>query len=188
VSKSGPILNLPNYLSFARLGLLPAFLILASRETEAARIWLFVLGALAILSDVLDGYLARKLGQVTEFGKILDPLSDKIITAALTIFALFEKGFPFWLGGVILGRDVLILGLALLWRRKLAFVPASNLAGKLTALAVALVLMAYILDWRGAGEFLVPVALGLVLFSSAAYGWRFLRQLGRSAGVRTGGA
>lgn len=188
MSKTGQILNLPNFLCFARLGLLPVFLALASSGSEAAKMWLFVLGSLAILSDILDGYLARRWNQVTEFGKILDPLSDKIITAALTIFALLEKDFPVWLGGLILGRDLLIVVLALFWRRKLAFVPVSNLMGKLTALCIALVLLAYILDWRAAGDFLVPLAFGLLLFSSAAYGWRFLRQLGRSATVRTGGA
>lgn len=143
--------------------------------------WLFVLGVLAILSDILDGYFARRWDQVTELGKILDPLSDKIITAALTVFALFEKGFPVWLGGMILGRDLLIAVLALFWRRKLSFVPVSNFTGKLTAFSIGLVLMAYILDWRAAGDFLVPLVFGLVLFSSASYGWRFLRQLGRSA-------
>jgi len=188
VSKSGPIVYLPNFLSFARLGLLPVFLWLLTVESSAARLWAYGLGLFGLLSDVLDGYFARRLNQVTEFGKILDPLSDKIIVAAITIFAVLEKNFPFWLAVLILGRDILILFLALVWKNKLAFVPTSNFIGKLAALGVAVTLLAYVFDFHSAARFLTPAALGLILFSSAVYGWRFLRQLGRTASFRTGGS
>lgn len=186
MSEKGPILNLPNFLSFARLGLLPVFLLLASSASESAKIWLYILGAFGIFSDVLDGYLARRWNQVTELGKILDPLSDKIITAALVVFIYLEKNFPGWLAALIIGRDALILFFAFLWRGKLTFTPVSNLIGKLAALAVAATLLAYVFGFSSTGQFLVPAALGMLLLSSAAYGWRFLRQLGRSAAVRAG--
>jgi CDP-diacylglycerol--glycerol-3-phosphate 3-phosphatidyltransferase len=188
VSKSGPIVNLPNLLSFARLGLLPVFLLLLTAESSAARLWAFVLGFFGLISDVLDGFLARRLNQVTEFGKILDPLSDKIIVAGLTIFAVLEKNFPLWLGALILGRDILIVLMAVLWKNKLAFIPTSNLIGKLAALVVAVTLLAYVFDFHSAARILTPAALGMILFSSAVYGRRFLRQLGRTAALRTGGS
>ena len=188
MSKAGPIINLPNFLSFARLGLLPVFLMLLAIETSAARLGTYLLGVFGLLSDVLDGYFARRLNQVTEFGKILDPLSDKIIVAALTIFAVWEKNFPLWLAALILGRDVLIIFLALLWRSKLTFVPTSNLIGKLAALSVAATLLAYLFDFHSAAPYLIPVSLGMILFSSAIYAWRFLCQLGRTASLRTGGS
>ncbi len=179
---------MPNFLSFARLALLPVFLLLLTVESSTARVWAYILGFFGLVSDVLDGYFARRLNQVTEFGKILDPLSDKIIVAAITIFAVLEKNFPFWLAALILGRDVLILLLALIWKNKLAFVPTSNLIGKLAALGVAVTLLAYVFDFHSAARFLTPAALGLILFSSAVYGRRFLRQLGRTAALRTGGS
>ena len=188
MSKSGPIVNLPNLLSFARLGLLPIFLLLLAAESPASRLWAYLLGLFGLLSDVLDGFLARRLNQVTEFGKILDPLSDKIIIATITIFAVLEKNFPLWLAVLILGRDVLIILLALIWKNKLTFVPTSNLVGRLAALAVSVTLLAYVFDLPSAARFLTPVALGLILLSSAVYGWRFLRQLGRTAALRTGGS
>lgn len=188
MSKDGPIVNLPNLLSFARLGLLPVFMLLLTAESAAARLWAYALGLFGLVSDVLDGFLARRLNQVTEFGKILDPLSDKIIVAGLTIFAVLEKNFPLWLAVLILGRDVLIILLALIWKNKLTFVPTSNLVGKLAALTVSLTLLAYVFDFHSAARILTPAALGMILFSSAVYGRRFLRQLGRTAALRTGGS
>ncbi len=172
-------------MSFARLGLLPVFLVLAVSETSQAKLWLYILGAFGILTDVLDGYLARRLNQVTEFGKILDPLSDKIITAVLVIFAYFEKSFPGWLAVLILGRDVLILVFAFFWRNKLDFVPVSNLLGKLAALTVAITLLAFVYDFVRIGEILTPVAFGMILLSSAVYAWRLLKQTGRMTTLKT---
>lgn len=186
MSARGQLLNVPNLLSFARLGLLPVFLVLAASESSEARIWLYILGAFGLLSDVLDGYLARRLNQMTELGKVLDPLSDKIITAALVIFAYFEKSFPGWLAALILGRDILILVLALFWRNKLDFVPVSNLLGKLAALTVALTLLAFVYDFVRIGEILTPVAFGMILLSSAVYAWRLLKQTGRVTTLKTG--
>jgi len=188
VSKTGPIVNLPNFLSFARLGLLPVFLLLLAAESSTARLGAYILAIFGLFSDVLDGYFARRLNQVTELGKILDPLSDKIIVAAITVFAVLEKNFPFWLAALILGRDLLIILLALIWKSKLTFVPTSNLIGKLAALCVVVTLLAYVFDFHSAARFLTPVALGMLLFSSAVYAWRFLRQLGRTAALRTGGS
>lgn len=188
MSKSGPVLNLPNFLSFVRLGLLPVFLLLLSAESAAGRFWAYVLGFFGLLSDILDGYFARRLNRVTEFGKILDPLSDKIIVAAITIFAVLEKNFPLWLAVLILGRDVLIILLAVVWKSKLTFIPTSNFIGKLAALVVAVTLLAYVFDFHSTARFLAPAALGMILFSSAVYAWRFLRQLGRTAALRMGGS
>ncbi len=188
MSKTGPVINLPNLLSFARLGLLPVFLLLLTLESTTARMWAYILGLFGLVSDVLDGFFARRLNQVTEFGKILDPISDKIIVVAIAIFAVLEKDFPLWLAVLILGRDILIVFLALIWKNKLTFVPTSNLIGKLAALVVAVTLLAYVFDFHSAARFLAPVALGMILFSSAVYGWRFLRQLGRTSALRTGGS
>ncbi len=167
---------------------MPVFLLLLAAESSAARLWAYVLGLFGLLSDVLDGYLARRLNQVTEFGKILDPFSDKIIVATITIFAVMEKNFPYWLAVLILGRDILIVLLALIWKNKLTFVPTSNLIGKLAALSVAVTLLGYVFDFHSITQFLIPLALGMILLSSAVYGWRFLRQLGRTAALRTGGS
>ena len=170
------------------MALLPVFLLLLTAESALARFWSYVLGLFGLLSDVLDGYLARRMNQVSEWGKILDPLSDKIIVAALTVFAVLEKKFPLWLAALILGRDLLILLLAFLWRSKLAFVPVSNLVGKLAALSVAVMLLAYLFDFPSAARLLTPLALGMIVFSSAVYGWRFVRQMNRTTALRTGGS
>lgn len=146
------------------------------------------MGLFGIASDVLDGYLARRWNQVTELGKILDPLSDKIIIAAIAVFAVLEKNCPLWLGGLILGRDAAILIFGLVWKNRLDFIPTSNLVGKLSALITALALLAYVFDSRSAARILTPAAMGMILLSSAVYTRRFLAQLGRAATVGPGGS
>jgi cardiolipin synthase len=119
VPASPAALTLPNVLSFARILAIPLFCWLTARaETRLAGIALF---AVVAASDWLDGYLARRTGQVSELGKILDPVADRLaIAAALITFAIVGI-VPFWAALLILLRDaaVLIGGVGILWGRRL---------------------------------------------------------------------
>jgi CDP-diacylglycerol--glycerol-3-phosphate 3-phosphatidyltransferase len=112
-ARGGALLSLPNALTLSRRGLAPLFgalLLLESPRAHAAALALYV--ALA-LTDAYDGWLARRTGVVTSFGKFMDPLADKVlVTIALVGFV--AKGLPFvpvYLVLLIIGREFLVTGL-----------------------------------------------------------------------------
>jgi cardiolipin synthase len=106
-------------LSFARIVTIPLFCWLAANERT--RLWGILLFAVVVSTDWVDGYVARRTGQVTELGRILDPVADRLaIAAGLLTFAIAGI-FPFWAALLILVRDVaVLLGAAvLLWGRSI---------------------------------------------------------------------
>jgi cardiolipin synthase len=119
VPASSAILTVPNALSFARIALIPLFCWLAANEET--RLWGVVLFALVVSTDWVDGYVARRTGQVSELGRILDPVADRLAIAAGLLTFAFSDIFPFWAAFLVLFRDiVLLLGAgALLWGRNI---------------------------------------------------------------------
>ncbi len=110
------VLTVPNAISFARILLIPVFvLLLLHHGTEAAG--LILLGAV-VSTDWVDGQVARRTGQVTELGKILDPVADRLAIAAALIALVARDAFPLWAALLILVRDfaILMAGLFLLRR------------------------------------------------------------------------
>jgi cardiolipin synthase (CMP-forming) len=117
-SASSAVLTLPNVLSFLRIAAIPLFCWLTVREDT--RLLGIVLFAAVAATDWVDGTIARRTGQVSELGKILDPVADRLaIAAALITFAIVGI-FPFWAALLILLRDVAVLfgGAAVLWGRQ----------------------------------------------------------------------
>ena len=117
VPASSAILTVPNILSFSRIVMIPLFCWLAANEET--RLWGILLFALVVSTDWVDGYVARRTGQVSELGRILDPVADRLAIAAGLITFAFSGIFPFWAMLLILFRDiVLLLGAGvLLWGR-----------------------------------------------------------------------
>jgi cardiolipin synthase len=103
------ILTIPNVLSLSRIVLVPLLIYLLY-----AKMWVpaLILFAVASLTDLLDGWSARRLNQVSEFGIFIDPLADKCLVisvfAALMVLDPYLEIFDFWMIAVIVGRDVLI--------------------------------------------------------------------------------
>ena len=116
---SSAVVTVPNILSFARIATIPLFCWLAANERT--RIWGILLFAVVVSTDWVDGYVARRTGQVTELGRILDPVADRLaIAAGLVTFAIAGI-FPFWAALLILVRDVAVVlgGAVLLWGRNI---------------------------------------------------------------------
>lgn len=116
---SSAIVTVPNILSFARIATIPLFCWLAANERT--RVWGILLFAVVVSTDWVDGYVARRTGQVTELGRILDPVADRLaIAAGLVTFAIGGI-FPFWAALLILLRDVVVVlgGAVLLWGRNI---------------------------------------------------------------------
>ena len=114
---SSAILTVPNLLSFFRIGLIPVFVwLIVDEDTTLGGIVLF---AVVAATDWVDGFLARRLGQVSELGKILDPIADRLAIAAGLIALSVRSAFPWWAALLILARDVavLVVGVAVYVRR-----------------------------------------------------------------------
>lgn len=107
-------MNIPNKLTITRVLLVPLFMIfLLSRENYAvyAEIFALVTFVLAAITDGLDGYLARRNKVVTKFGKILDPLADKLLISAALISFVALKEISAWVAIIIIGRELAVTGL-----------------------------------------------------------------------------
>ena len=100
------LLTIPNMLSLLRLALVPVFLWLVLTEPNGFALLTLVI---ASATDYLDGYFARKLGQVTRMGQLLDPAADRLYILATLIGLAVTGTIPVWLPFVIIGRDVLLL-------------------------------------------------------------------------------
>lgn len=115
---SSAILTVPNALSFTRILLIPAFVaLIVHRGTELPGMLLF---AAVAATDWVDGYVARRTNQVSELGRVLDPVADRLAVAAGLIAIMVRGALPLWAGLAVLARDgaVLLAGAALLARRK----------------------------------------------------------------------
>lgn len=101
------VLTIPNVISFARILLIPVFVaLLLHHGTEAAGLLLL---AGVVSTDWVDGVIARRTGQVSEVGKLLDPIADRLAIAAALVALVVRDAFPLWAALLILGRDALIL-------------------------------------------------------------------------------
>ena len=134
------ILNLPNTLTALRIVLITAFLIAFARVHTTASIVFFLLAA---ITDMLDGWAARRLNQVTEFGKILDPIADKyMIVSALAALAI-RRWSPWWLLAVVAAKELLMLTGGLILLRRGVVIQSNNLGKAATALFIAAIVTTF---------------------------------------------
>src|ERR1700757_946251 len=126
----GRIWTVPNQLTLLRLGFLPIFLSLTSYERYQ---WALLVLVVAGLTDLFDGWLARRLNQRSSLGAYLDPIADKLLLSSSFVILAFKKEIAWWLAIIVLSRDVLILIVAvviiLIWGYR-PFPP--SLLGKMT--------------------------------------------------------
>lgn len=157
---------LPNLLCYFRIILIPLIYYLLVKDNSTYHIIAFVLIFLGIQSDVLDGYLARRLNQVTDLGKILDPLSDKMALFVFLLFTMIHRDFPIWAGVSIIIKDFLTLSFGLYYIRKKGLVPFSDRWGKYSTHIWAFCVLFYLfrIDYLkqislGLGLILIPVSV-----------------------------
>lgn len=143
---------------------------------------------LAILSDAVDGKLARMTGTVSDWGKLLDPLADKIAFALFSVTLLVMHLLPVWMFVVLAGRDILIIiGGILFYRKKKP--PSSNIWGKLATTFLSFYMLRQAIfqgyqlpqaDWFLQTDGLGLLSMLLVVFSFATYIHAAMRQRGES--------
>ncbi len=103
--------TLPNWLTIGRICSLPAIIILAYFPSRGFGIAAALVYSVAAITDILDGYFARKTGQVSEFGKLVDPIADKIIVAGAFIMLVHLQRAPAWVVILIISREFAVSGL-----------------------------------------------------------------------------
>ena len=176
-------MNLPNKLTIARMCMVPLFMIALMMKTPASRLIATVIFALASLTDMLDGQIARKYNMVTNFGKLMDPLADKVLTAAAMICLVELGDLAAWIAVVIIFREYLITGL-----RSVAasenIVVAANIWGKVKTVCQMIALMLLmvkpqIVDLCGIniGLWLMYVAVALTIYSGLDYVLKLNKQI-----------
>ena len=149
------VLTIPNVISFLRIALIPLFVVLiVDPDTTRAGLVLFVV---VVATDWVDGALARATGQVSNVGKVLDPVADRLAIAAGLIALVVADAFPLWAALLILVRDVavLIAGLVLLSKRR-ARIEVRYL-GKVATFALMTAIAC--IAWGSLGYPLAPAAL-----------------------------
>lgn len=159
-------INLPNQLTLLRLALVFPFLTFSINDSLWTRIAALVLFIIASLTDLWDGQLARKRGQVTTLGTFLDPLADKfLISAAFIAFVQIEEiNVPAWMVVLIIGREFLITGLRTLAASQGRILPALP-AGKFktSSQIAAIITILVILTANSALERFAGIAPGHML-------------------------
>ncbi len=136
------ILTLSNALSFSRLLMaIPLWILLDNFTGNSNRGILIAICLLAALSDILDGYFARKRNEVTEVGKIIDPLADKVIVGIVIIKLYIIGLIHLYYFLMILGRDAAIFLGGIYVSKKLGRVLPSNILGKVTVIVISIVII-----------------------------------------------
>jgi CDP-diacylglycerol--glycerol-3-phosphate 3-phosphatidyltransferase len=190
-----PILNLPNILTMTRIAAIPLMAVMLLYPTQSSGFWAAVVFSLASITDWLDGYLARRMGIVTVFGKFLDPIADKLIVMAALIMILPFGRVPAWMVLLILGREIIITGLRGIASSEGIVIQASDL-GKFKTIfqlvAIIGLLLHYDYNWffgiehlwvhvnmHNVGMFFLWIATLLTVWSGVDYLVRFIKIIAR---------
>ncbi len=167
-------MNLPNKLTIARILMVPLIVVLILLAKDNALIYAAgVLFLLASFTDFLDGYLARKNNWITNFGKFMDPLADKLLICSILICLIVRGTVPAWAVIVIVAREFAISGFRLVAVEKGVVIAAGNLGKRKTNLQtlwVAFLLFPFEWKyWQLTADILMWAALILTIWSFADY-------------------
>jgi len=147
-------------------------------DTMAGSYWAVFLMLLAALTDTLDGRLARKLNQQSDFGRIVDPVADKVAIAVIAVMLINQRDLPIWFLVLVLSRDIVIMLLGLLVISKQKIVIESQTIGKITAFMLGTLMIFYTLDINVVKEVLLWINVGLIVASSIVYFGKFRSIVG----------
>ena len=132
---------------------------------------------LAYFSDLFDGYFARKLDQVTEAGKIIDPIADKIFIAVFAVILILKGMVPLWFALAVLSRDILILIGGLYLSRKIKYVIPSDFIGKAAVFILGLTLVGILFKIDIIKNYGIYLTLIVMFISLVNYFFRMLKIL-----------
>src|SRR6188768_340868 len=172
-------LNLPNALTLIRILLVPVLVVALTVESPGGSAIAAIVFAVAALTDGLDGYIARSRHAVTTFGKVMDPVADKLLIAAALISLVSLDRLAAWVAMVIIAREFAVSGLRIAAGQQGVVIPASGLGKVKTIVQVAAVL-ALIAAPNPDAVWVQVLVYGMVLVtvvSGADYFLNFRRRL-----------
>ncbi len=172
------MLNLPNFISVARIILVPLFIILSINQDFGWALFIFVVAA---ISDAVDGLLARLLQQRTVLGSYLDPAADKLLTTSAYVILAILNIIPGWLAVIVVSRDVIIiLGIMILFLTSHSLEIRPSIASKVTtilqfATVVSALLSQYTFQVPGLFDFLIWGTAAATVVSGMQYVGRAIK-------------
>ena len=172
------VLNIPNILTIIRMVLIPVFIALYYGGLTTLAFAVYVA---ACLTDAVDGYLARRFNQVTAFGKLMDPLADKLMQLSMMLCLASTGYMPWWVLIVLLGKEIVMVTGGTLLFKKHDVVVMSNWSGKVATVLLILAIAA-VFPWHGIeavtrlGHGLLYVGLAMSLFSMVNYGLIYVKN------------
>jgi CDP-diacylglycerol--glycerol-3-phosphate 3-phosphatidyltransferase len=178
-------LNVPNVLTLARILLIPVFIILFVNPTPDQSLAAAIIFAVAAVTDMLDGYIARRTGQVTKLGKLLDPIADKLLVLSALILLMNVERVSALVVLLIVARELAVTGLRAIAAGEGMIIPAETTGKYKMALQVVAIIL-LILEGTGlaalgnmhlAGIFTLYLSLVLGYISGGQYVWSFWRQV-----------
>jgi len=156
--------TLPNWLTIGRLLAAPAIILLTMWPGKVLGISAAIVFSIAAITDILDGYYARKTGQVSEFGMLIDPIADKVIVASALVMMVHLQRVPAWMVALIISREFAVSGLRAFSGTRGLVIPA-NMMGKVKTTLQVLALIGLMVDYPFLG---IPFGdLGRALFIAA---------------------
>lgn len=178
-------INLPNVLTLTRILLIPVFVVLFVTPTPSRSLAAAVVFLVAALTDLLDGYLARKCGQVTKLGRLLDPIADKLLVLSALIVLVQVDRVSALIAILIIAREVAVTGIRAIAATEGIIISAETTGKyKMALQVIAIVLL--ILEGTVLSEYgnvhlagIVTLYLSVVLgyLSGGQYVWSFWRQI-----------
>lgn len=158
--------NTANLISVSRIFLtIPSLMFFDSGNKLLGLLFLIFI----ILTDFADGIVARRTNQVSDFGKALDPISDKIVIIGLFSYLVLKSDFPIWYFVSLISRDLILAYLSLLVNRKSGTMPEANFPGKMAVNLMSLMVIAWFMEWEDVRMFGLWSSILFLLYSTAVY-------------------
>src|ERR671932_822107 len=169
-------LNVPNLLTLLRILLVPVLVVALLEATPNSSLVAAVVFAVAAVTDGLDGYIARSRDAVTTFGKVMDPIADKLLIAAALITLVSLHRVAAWVAMVIIAREFAVTCLRVAAGQQGVVIPASPL-GKAKTVAQVAAILALIASGDWWAQVLLYVAVVITVVSGADYFLGFRRRI-----------
>jgi CDP-diacylglycerol--glycerol-3-phosphate 3-phosphatidyltransferase len=177
------VFNLPNTITLLRLAVIPVLFLLIISPGRILSMIIAVLFIIASITDLIDGYVARKYNIVTTMGKFLDPIADKLVVTTAMIMMIPIDRIPAWIVAIIIMRDLVVDGLRSIASADGLVIDASRLGKQKTlcqVIAVSALLIHYDtvfgIDAHAVGIAVLYLALVLTVWSGADYFMKFYKQ------------
>ena len=165
-------MNTPNKITIGRIILVPVFMVLLYLDFPY---WALAVYIIACMSDLIDGRIARKYNLVTDFGKFMDPLADKLLVCSAMICMIELNRLPAWFVIIIIGREFIISGFRLIAAEN-GIVIAANYWGKFKTVSQMIMIILLILHFGGIfvilEQIFIWLSLALTIISLVTYIWQ----------------